>query len=316
MAEKVRPTADVAVSVLTYHRPETTRLFFKELWERTASTRFDLFVVDNGSGEETLSVLMELPTETPVGGSVHLVLMNENIGWCPAKNVGLALAQGRYEHLALMENDCTCRLLDRSFGEDWLGAHVNMIDSLGLRVVQGRHAPKQHKDEGLYWRVRKEGRRWWPADPHDTLTFQYRSSNWPLRMHDELLTRMLVMQTDVIDEVGAFNEEVFPANLGMFADVEWSDRVLRRYQQEQGIVWGVSLDERVFEFLEINPDTCGIDETYPDEEKAHEVGKMVHAQAFQERRIYIVDHPEPDLHVPFSESVAANVQAFWEREVG
>lgn len=309
MAKKVKPTADVAVSVLTYERPETTKTFFQALWKHTQHTRFDLFVVDNGSRSGTRDVLLSLPETTPAGGSVHLILLDENAGWCPGKNVGLAVAQGWYEYVCLAENDGVCRAKTDAYGPDWLAMHINALNCLGLDVIQGRHAPKEHPDEGYFWRLEKEGNH--PCCPDSGA---WSPKPWLLRIHDELLTRMLIMRGSVIDDVGGFNEKEFPMPLGMFADVEWSDRVLRRYAEKHGLIWGVSLDERIFEFLEINKDLFGVEETYPGEESIHDLAKTAHAQAFNDRRAYIWDHPDPDLFVDFSETAKANVAAFWDRE--
>lgn len=310
MDARITPTARIAISVLTYERPATTTLFFNKLWEYTKETLFDLFVIDNGSKLGTKEVLLKLPSTTPAGGSVHLLLLKENAGWCPAKNLGLAVAQ-EYAYVALMENDCTCEALTQAYGDDWLAQHIHALESLDLDVVQGRHAPKTHKDEGYYWRINKEGKRWWPCDPDDAPAGQLLGNIWPLRMHDELLTRMLVMRGSVIRDVGGFNEKAFPAPLGMFADVEFSDRVLRKYYQRHGVVWGVSLDERIFEFLEINQDLYGVKEDYPGSEAAHEMGKAAHGRAFEERRGYIWGHPDPDVYVPFSDWAKETVKAFW-----
>jgi GT2 family glycosyltransferase len=158
MADQVKPTARVAISVLTYERPHATKLFFEKLWEHTPYTPFDLFVVDNGSQEGTVDVLNILPDSPPAGGSVHLILLQENAGWCPAKNIGLALAKGRYDYVVLIENDCVCyRTANDWAGHDWLSMHINALESLDLDILQGRHAPKQHGDEGYIWRLRKQG---------------------------------------------------------------------------------------------------------------------------------------------------------------
>lgn len=313
---KMKPTADIAVSVLTYERPQTTQLFMEKLWENTPSTPFDLFVVDNGSQSGTQDVLGALPASTPGGGSVHLILLDDNAGWCPGKNIGLAISHaGGYEYICLIENDGLCRSLSSAHGADWLEMHVNALESLGIEILQGRHAPKQHVDEGYFWRVKKEGKEWWAPDPFNLVSDDWNSScSWLLRGHDELLTRMLIMRSGVIDDVGGFNEPLFPMKLGMFADVEWSDRVIRRYCERKGLIWGFSLDERVFEFLEINEEILGLKEEYPDEESHHELAKHVHAKNFWERREYTWEHPKPDLYVPFSDSVKHNAEAFWDRE--
>jgi GT2 family glycosyltransferase len=314
----IERTADVAVSVLTYERPETTKMFFDQLWKNTPHTKFDLFVVDNGSKTGTREVLENLPTETPAGGSVHLILLEENAGWCPGKNIGLAIPHaGGYPYVCLVENDCTCRSLSDAHGLDWIGMHVNALNSLGIEILQGRHAPKQHGDENYFWRTRKEGRVWWPPiDPHNLTSDDWnRSGSWLIRGHDELLTRMIFMRGSVVSDVGGFNEPAFPMKLGMFADTEWSDRILRRYCERHGLIWGISLDERMFEFLEINSQRLGFHETYPDEMFHHEIAKATHSKAFWERREYIWEHPDPDLYIGFSDAIKENAEKFWNRSL-
>lgn len=313
----IERTADVAVSVLTYERPETTKMYFENLWETAKHTPFDLFVVDNGSKTGTREILENLPAETPQGGSVHLILLEENAGWCPAKNIGLAIPhRGGYPYICLVENDCICReKTSGAHGADWLEMHVNALESLDIEILQGRHAPKDHGDENYFWRVRKKGNRWWPLDEPGNVTASNlnKSSSWLVRGHDELLTRMLFMRGQVVSDVGGFNEPAFPMKLGMFADVEWSDRVLRRYCEKHGLIWGLSLDERVFDFLEINQQRLGFHETYPDEMFHHEIAKATHSKAFWERREYIWEHPDPDLYIPFSDAIKGNAEKFWDR---
>jgi glycosyltransferase involved in cell wall biosynthesis len=285
----------IAISVLTFERPVTTVEFMARLWEHT-TTPFDLFVVDNGSQLGTKEVLLRLSSETPGGGRVHLALLDGNAGWARGKNLGLALPYHMgYDYVVLIENDNWFRAIDHQqdgpihlswHSEDWLSMHIRAMTDLGLPVIQGRHAVREHPDEGYFWRVVRGG--------------------WPLRIHDELLTRALFISRGTVDAIGGFNEVDFPYPLGMYCDTEWSDRVLRWSSEFTGLPFGVSLDERVCEFKEIKI----ADDQYPDRDKHHEWGMKAHAETFWNLRNEYWEGNDPNLYRPFSDWVMGLVGQF------
>jgi GT2 family glycosyltransferase len=277
----------IAISVLTFERPVTTAEWMGRLWEYT-TTAFDLFVVDNGSQLGTKDVLLHLPPETPAGGRVHLALLDGNAGWARGKNLGLALPYYMgYDYVVLIENDNWFRAMEQFSGsDDWLFMHIKAMGDLGLPVIQGRHAVRDHPDEGYFWRVVRDG--------------------WPLRIHDELLTRALFISRETIDVIGGFNEENFPYPLGMYCDTEWSDRVLRWSSEFTGLPFGVSLDERICEFKEIKIN----DDQYPDRDKHHEWGIKAHSEAFWNLRNDYWEGENPNLYRGFSKWVMKLVEQF------
>lgn len=253
----------IGIGILSYFRLDRLKKCIDSLLENT-TTPFDLFVVDNHSDPETVEYLRRLNQ----AGTASVGLNDRNAGWTVAKNQCLAMIQD-YDIQVLMENDATCRSL--VLGKDWLQLHIEAMDALGIPILQGRHSPKDHADEGIVLRVERNGFR--------------------VRLHDEILGRMVIFKREVTERVGGFWREM-GMPWGAFADVEWSDRVLRAYEETTGLVFGVSLDESIFEFKEIP----GSD--YPDSDGVKALSRALHGPMFNERRKQTWGEDSPELFVP------------------
>ncbi|HET9198110.1 MAG TPA: glycosyltransferase family 2 protein [Solirubrobacterales bacterium] len=89
-----------SVVVLTHNGLAFTRLCLESVLANTAEHDFELIVVDNASGDGTRGYLAQL---ADADARVRVLFNARNMGFAPACNQGLGLAQG--EHLVLLNND-------------------------------------------------------------------------------------------------------------------------------------------------------------------------------------------------------------------
>lgn len=112
-----------------------------------------------------------------------------------------------------------------------------------------------------------------------------------LKLHDDIITRMVIFKREVVARVGGFCWDM-DMPWGAFVDIEWSDRILRAYEEETGLVFGVSLDESIFEFKEIPGSN------YPDSDGVKALSRAIHGPMFNERRKQTWGDISPELFVP------------------
>ncbi len=122
--------AEVAVHVPTFNRPQFVPTLVERLESQTlAPGRFEVVIVDNGSDDETWSVLCDLVARTPLAmTAVHLPV---NRGPAGARNV--AVLASRAPLLAFTDDDCLPE-------PGWLEALVDAARD-GADLVQGRTEP-------------------------------------------------------------------------------------------------------------------------------------------------------------------------------
>lgn len=243
---------NVGIAILSYFRLDRLKKCIDALYRNT-TTPFDLYFVDNASDDKTKDYLRSLSKEK----GVHGAFLGDNVGWTAGKNGCLWLIRD-YPIQILMENDVTCR--SRVKGMDWIELHLWAMDKLGLPMLQGRHSMKQHKDEGYLLRVEKE--------------------EVKIRLHEDFLTRMMIVKKEVIDKLGGF---VWEMNMpwGAYVDVEYGERLLKAYAQKTGLMFHVSLDDSIFEFKEIQGSE------YKATKEAHKQAIEVHGKLFIRRRKWI-----------------------------
>lgn len=126
----VEPRPRVSVVVSTFRRPQ----FLSELIDRLEaqdlpSEEFEVVIVDNGSGDETWSVLQQRLTSTPL--RMAAVSLPENRG--PAGGRNAAVRHSRGGLLAITDDDCLPT-------PTWL-RHIVEAAAGGAAVVQGRTEP-------------------------------------------------------------------------------------------------------------------------------------------------------------------------------
>ena len=112
-------TSSTDITLVTWKRPEITELVIKTLAKNTI-TPSRLIVVDNGSGEEMQKMLKGLKK---LGLIDELVLLPENIGLEPARNI--ALSKVTTPLFVATDSDC---LPEKPNGdEDWLSKLIDLI---------------------------------------------------------------------------------------------------------------------------------------------------------------------------------------------
>lgn len=112
MSENEKPVIDIVLTV--WNRPEMTKRCIDYISARTFNHR--LIVVDNGSDNLTREILS---TYRDFGVIHDLVLLGENRGLEPAKNIGLSLV--RSDLFVSADNDCLVR-------EGWLEDLADLIN--------------------------------------------------------------------------------------------------------------------------------------------------------------------------------------------
>jgi GT2 family glycosyltransferase len=96
-ARPKRPRGLVSIVTLSWNAPGYTKKALESIRERT-SEPYEVIVVDNGSGEETLSMLAAV--DDP---HVRIIYNKTNRGFAGGNNDGIAIAEGEY--IVLLNND-------------------------------------------------------------------------------------------------------------------------------------------------------------------------------------------------------------------
>lgn len=189
-----QPLTTVIVPVLD--QLEYTKLCVTSLLEHTPSDRFELIVVDNGSGPDTIDYLQTLSRET-TAGRVKVIRFDENRGIAPAWNAGVRAARGSY--LAFVDNDVL-------FSGGWLD---------GLLQGFGR--------EDVWAVVPNMSHMFVPRD------FGARAADMmsqPLMTTpDSLVGTFFVVPKRVIDRLGLFDDQF---GVGPYADLDFEFRLRTR----------------------------------------------------------------------------------------
>jgi hypothetical protein len=125
------PVPEVAVHIATYRRPGFLPELVARLEAQTlAPDRFEVVLVDNGSGDDTWSVLTGLVDRSPA--RMAAVQIRENRGPAGARNAAVAIS--RAPLLAFTDDDCL-----PSAG--WLAELLAVATTVHADVVQGRTEP-------------------------------------------------------------------------------------------------------------------------------------------------------------------------------
>jgi hypothetical protein len=133
---------DVSVVVSTFRRPGflddiVAALEAQEL-ERD---RFEVVVVDNGSGDETWDRLVAIAAATPL--RLRAVRVVENHG--PARGRNTGVAHSRAPLLAITDDDCLPQ-------PGWLAGLLGAFDDPGVAIAQGRvEADPRHRERSGPW---------------------------------------------------------------------------------------------------------------------------------------------------------------------
>jgi hypothetical protein len=122
-------TPTISIVVSTFRRPHYLAELFGALEAQDLErSRFEVVVVDNGSGDETWDVLRRLVATTPLAAQVGLVRQNRG----PASGRNAAVDLARAPKLAFTDDDC---FPERS----WARVMAEALEC--HRIVQGRTLP-------------------------------------------------------------------------------------------------------------------------------------------------------------------------------
>lgn len=192
----------VSIVTLSWNAPQYTKMALDSIREHT-SEPYEVIVVDNGSQQETLSMLAAI--EDP---HVRVIYNGQNLGFGGGNNVGIAVARG--EHVIVLNNDVIV-------SDEWvdrLVAPFALIAGLGVSAprsnkVTGHQQIYDASYQGLegvheYARVRRET---WDASGY---------------IADRAIGLCLCIDRTVIDEIGGFDERF---RFGNFEDDDLCLRV-------------------------------------------------------------------------------------------
>jgi hypothetical protein len=177
-----RTAPQIAVVVATFRRPGLIAALLAALEAQTAAAgTFEVVIVDDGSGDETPSVLRRHVEAERL--PLRVVLLPTSSGPAHARNAGAAAS--RAPLIAFTDDDCIPE-------PGWLGAFLRAFDGAEIAVVQGRTTPpRQEPSPGPWARtIHVDGlsalfetcnvayaRRWFDQvggfDEHDAVTGQH-----------------------------------------------------------------------------------------------------------------------------------------------
>ncbi len=124
------PPGLVSIVTLSWNAPEYTKLAVQSLLARTREP-FEIIIVDNGSGAETLAYLRSI--DDP---HVHVIYNDKNLGFGAGNNIGMAAAKGDF--IVILNNDVLV-------ADGWLEALLRPFRS--MRAV-GITAPRSNSVSG------------------------------------------------------------------------------------------------------------------------------------------------------------------------
>lgn len=96
-AEKVAGPVDVSVVVVNWNRAELLERCLRSVWSTRPTITYEVIVVDNASSDRSVQMVKERFPQ------VRLIVNEQNRGFGPGHNQGLAAAAGRY--LLALNND-------------------------------------------------------------------------------------------------------------------------------------------------------------------------------------------------------------------
>jgi GT2 family glycosyltransferase len=189
-----------AIVVLSFNAPEALRVTLDSLVRAKNVTPFTVFLVENGSGDETKSVAAEAARQVAEGGlDIRYIELPDNLGFSGGNNLGIRKAlTENFTHICLLNSDvvCTTGWLDRliATGEPVVGPVSNAVGNEQTIVVNYTVAI----DKSAFDIVDNFARRW-------AANFQ------PALIRTDFLGFFCVLFTrSVIDRIGYLDERFSP----------------------------------------------------------------------------------------------------------
>ena len=169
----------LSIITLTYNKLDYTKKYIESLYKYTQD--FELIIVDNGSTDGTVEYLKSLP-------DIKLILNEENKGFSAGNNQGIKIAEGEY--IGFLNNDILLY-------PDWFEACKKVFDNENAGFVSPRHI-NPHYDN---------------TNPNKYIKyFQSLSFNCAYeKSFDECVFSCVITKREVLDKIGVFDENFFPA---------------------------------------------------------------------------------------------------------
>ncbi len=112
----------IDIVLITWYRPELTKMVIEAIHQNTKRENFNLIVVDNNSPQEMKDMLQEYVDKDYID---NLIVNEFNKGLEPARNQGLADVES--DLFICADNDCLPpRMVD---GKDWVERMVELMDN-------------------------------------------------------------------------------------------------------------------------------------------------------------------------------------------
>ncbi|GAC1593410.1 MAG: hypothetical protein NVS3B28_23320 [Candidatus Velthaea sp.] len=204
LEELSRPAASEAtlasIVMLSWNAPQFTELAVSSIREHT-STPYEIIIVDNGSGPETIECLKKLQ-------NVRIIYNDRNMGFAHGCNQGIAAANGT--HVVLLNNDVVVT-------DGWL---ESLLDAQRRNPTIGISAPRSNFVAG-HQRI-YDAQYTDIAAMHTFAEDRARRFKGRLYHTDRVIGFCLCMSRDAIDEVGGIDTR-YP--VGNFEDDDFCLRV-------------------------------------------------------------------------------------------
>lgn len=169
----------LSVITLTLNKLEYTKKFIESLNKYT--TDYELIIVDNGSTDGTVEYIKSRP-------EIKLIQNSENLGFSKGNNQGIEIAQGEY--IAFLNNDVLLY-------PDWFESCKRVFEREKAGFVSPRHI-NPHYDNTNPQKYVKYFQKFHYDKPYE-------------KSFDECVFSCVVTKRDVINDIGVFDEEFYPA---------------------------------------------------------------------------------------------------------
>ncbi len=169
----------LSVITLTLNKLEYTKKFVESLYRYTKD--FELIIVDNGSTDGTVEYLKSLK-------DVKLILNTENKGFAAGNNQGIKIAEGEY--IGFLNNDILLY-------PDWFEACEEVFKTENVGFVSPRQVDP-HYDNTNPEKYIKYFQGFHYDKPYE-------------KSFDECVFSCVVTKREVLDKIGVFDENFFPA---------------------------------------------------------------------------------------------------------
>lgn len=190
----------VSVIIVHYQVPGFLKNCILSIQENFLGFDYEIIVVDNHSPDPSWKSLMD---EFP---QVHFVLLDENLGFSKANNLGVKQAKGEYVYIlnpdTEIEGDYFKEVLDFADSQDALGAvGLRMHNAKGLFLPESKRSVPAlvNSFEKLFTKLSNDSKTYYRNDIDET----------DIADVDIMTGANLLMKKTVYEEVGGFDERYF-----------------------------------------------------------------------------------------------------------